>query len=194
MTEVDQKQLGRTLWNIAGATSSASARRAQAKRSKTQNRGARNVNSFGQHRPFARARAILQFAVRATWPQNAGRKTRKIAGRNVPLARPRHAAPAVPANRASQNHPPSGENTRNPSRNSPPPLENMPKNPQNRVSLATRRNSQPATGSSDRGRGAHSPELVEREAVEGPTRPVFVFSGPVCALSRPQKNTQGAKD
>ena len=116
----------------------------QAARFKTQNRGARNVNFLGQQRPFARSRAILQFAARATGPQNAGRKTRKIAGRNAPLARPRRAAPAVPANRASQNHPPSGEKTQNPSRNSPPPLEKLPQNTQNRVSLATRRNSQTA--------------------------------------------------
>ncbi len=100
------------------------------------------MNFLGQHRPFARSRAILQFAARATGPQNAGRKTRKITGRNAPLSQPPRAALAVPANRASQNHPPRGEKTRNPSRNSPPPLENLPKNPQNRVSLATRRNSQ----------------------------------------------------
>jgi hypothetical protein len=119
---------------------------AQAKRSKKQNGGARNVNSIGQYRPFARSRAILQFAVRATGPQNVGRETRKITGKSAPLAGPRRAALAVPANRASQNHPPSGEKTQNPSRNSPPPLEKRPKNSQNLVSLATRRNSPGARG------------------------------------------------
>jgi len=87
----------------------ASARRVQVARSKKQNGGPRNVNSLGQYRPFARSRAILQFAARATGPQNAGRKTRKIAGRNAPLALPRRAATPVLANRASQNLPPSGE-------------------------------------------------------------------------------------
>ena len=107
-----------------------------------QNRGARNVISFEQYRPFARSRAILQFAARATWPQNARRKNHEIAGGNAPLARPRRATvEALLTHRAAQNHPSSGGKTRNPSRKQPPPLVKMAQNPQNRVSLVTRRNS-----------------------------------------------------
>jgi hypothetical protein len=102
------------------------------------------VISFGPQRPFARSWAILQFAARATGPQNAVRKPRKIIGKSAPLARPRHAAAAAGANCASHNHPSSDEETRNPSRNSPPPLRKSPPNRQNRVSLPTRRNRQPA--------------------------------------------------
>ena len=111
-------------------------------RSKTQNRGRRK-------REFPRTTAAFRslaghFAVGRARNRAAKCRTKNPQNRREKrtLARPRRAAPAVLANRASQNHPPSSEKTQNPSRKWPPPLEKSPQNTQNRVSLATRRNSQ----------------------------------------------------
>jgi hypothetical protein len=96
-----------------------------------QNRCARNVNFLGQYRRFASSRAILQFAAPATRPQNAGRKTREITGKNALLAQPRRAAMAVPGRGLCKITPRLAKKREIFREKSPPPLEKLPKNRKN---------------------------------------------------------------
>jgi len=107
-----------------------------------QNRSARNVNFLGQYRRFASSRAILQFAAPATRPQNAGRKTREITGKNALLAQPRRAAMAVPGRGFAKSSPVWRKHEKSFEKNRPTFAKTAQKS-KKRVSFATRRNSQP---------------------------------------------------
>ena len=81
----------------------------------------------------------LSLAACAASPQNSGRENGEIIEKTADFASAPALAASKPENAAPQNHPPIGEQTQNPSRKSPPPLEKAAKSNEKTFSARHRR-------------------------------------------------------